>query len=1110
MDDKMVERDDDVPTPYSFSMRQKLGLAFMIYFSGATVLLVLADSISGQEGDGTTTGALILLSSSTGNEARIHLYEYVSGQLRSRWVSRTTGGMGTGAWLLDLNADGSPEIVAGVWNTYGSDAETTAASSLLIYQNTSGYYDLVLNHTETQRASFTMSRAVMMDYYGNGTNLLVWILNRSLVLVGYESGKPVVKAHLAPAGEWGFDVGDVNGDGRSDIVCADPAWHRRLLVYENQGQGVYTESLVEGVDQWGKQHMPYPLDEIRVGDVDGDGVNEIILGGCCAGSPTLSVWGYENLTYREIWSYLGGTIQSLDLGDVDGDGMNEIVTAAEFGTGQAEQRHGISIWKYNFSDRSFYRTWEDLNTRIPEGLSLCQMQNIRVSPIDSGQPPAIVGVTWSLGTKDTGRGRYLYVIRKGVNGYVATSIRVAGGTVIDVWPLGAVEKPEALWSKAGQVWNRTYGGPYMDWATSLIESGDGGYLLTGLTRSCGNGEADFYLLKLDGGGNKVWETTHGRAVDEDGTCVARSEDGGFVVAGGTDVQYVKEIHVVKVDGNGREMWEKTYEAGPYEMPRCDCIIADADGFLLAGKMWPGTYFPENYSSSDVGTDAYLLQIDGKGNKLWERTYGGDGDEAITGIVQTQDGGFLVVGTASDDAGSDVYCLRIDRRGNVLWERRFGGADSEEAKDVVPAPDGGYVIVGGRSPEDGLSDVYVLKIDAEGTLTWEKSFGGEGWDFGNCIIGRNDGYTVAAETWSCGDGGDLYLISLGLDGGLVWERISGGADIDRPYAMVAAKDDGLLIAGETWSAGSGLCDALLCKVGGDPWIFRSLSVAPSTVVPGKDESILVEAGVISTPIGGWGSITSIWVDLSDLGRSETVVMYDDGTHGDRLRGDRIYTGLVPVTSDLRSGQHRVVVSLVDDRSRTAWTTADIYILPSGNEVVYDEGLEEWSPLGASATLDPRSASRAFSGNVSLYVSADANGYVELAPPGGYPFDAFAYWSLDLEINPGDTQRFQPSVSVGILGLEAVSKMYLTNMGYSFSQNQWTHVSIPMSQFNSAGKPIIFIRVAVPLKGGFYLDNVQLKIVEPRVVVLLSCFVALAVRGLAALEGGADQRKTSFGS
>jgi hypothetical protein len=80
---------------------------------------------------------------------------------------------------------------------------------------------------------------------------------------------------------------------------------------------------------------------------------------------------------------------------------------------------------------------------------------------------------------------------------------------------------------------KTIGGSGDDFAHSIIQSSDGGYVVAGSTQSFGAGGSDFYVVKLDSSGNVQWTKTIGGSDWDFAGSIIQSSDGGYVLAGYT-------------------------------------------------------------------------------------------------------------------------------------------------------------------------------------------------------------------------------------------------------------------------------------------------------------------------------------------------------------------------------------------------------------------------------------------------------------------------------------------------------------------------------------------------------------------------------------------------
>ena len=151
---------------------------------------------------------------------------------------------------------------------------------------------------------------------------------------------------------------------------------------------------------------------------------------------------------------------------------------------------------------------------------------------------------------------------------------------------------------------------------------------------------------------------------------------------------------------------------------------------------------------------------------------------------------------------------------VKWQKTFGGINGDLATSVQQTSDGGYIIAGVTwSYGSGKAGVYLIKTDSKGNLEWEKTFGGINDDGATSVQQTKDGgYIMAGGTYSYGSGkDDVYLIKTDSNGNLEWQRTFGGSDNDRAWSVQQTSDGGYILAGGTYSYGSGGCDVYLIKI-----------------------------------------------------------------------------------------------------------------------------------------------------------------------------------------------------------------------------------------------------------------------------------------------------------
>ena len=241
----------------------------------------------------------------------------------------------------------------------------------------------------------------------------------------------------------------------------------------------------------------------------------------------------------------------------------------------------------------------------------------------------------------------------------------------------------ALAAEPLEEWNLTFGGQYADGAWCLQETEDGGNILVGNSASRGEG-SDLLLIRTDGMGKCIWSRIWGGSGEDVGYFVQETRDGGFIVTGSTKSFSMGEelLWLVKTDGNGNLSWDKTF--GGF-------VSSSGDGGWSVDETDDGGYIITGYTQS-LGSgrkDLWLLKTDGQGSKIWDKTFGGREDDVGMSVLQSRDGGYIVAGrTASfGKGGDDIWLLKTDSLGEEQWNETFGGKQDDAGFQVVELTDG---------------------------------------------------------------------------------------------------------------------------------------------------------------------------------------------------------------------------------------------------------------------------------------------------------------------------------------------------------------------------------------------------------------------------------------
>ena len=243
---------------------------------------------------------------------------------------------------------------------------------------------------------------------------------------------------------------------------------------------------------------------------------------------------------------------------------------------------------------------------------------------------------------------------------------------------------------------------------SVRQTRDDGFIVAG---SCAYniGGGFPYVIRMDGSGNRLWETNNLRGSETAGIAnsIRQTIDDGYIVAITT--------HIVKLDASGTVVWTQETDSttAPVggsarfacEAPDGDIILTGIGNFVEGSS--PGDLYLAGYSS-----DGSLLE--------WEKTFGSTGGDEGLSIQATTDNGIIAVGKGSVIEGRlfDVYLVKTDAGGTLQWSKGFGGAADDVGRAVRQTGDGGFIVAGyTKSKGAGNNDVYLIRTDGNGNSLW---------------------------------------------------------------------------------------------------------------------------------------------------------------------------------------------------------------------------------------------------------------------------------------------------------------------------------------------------------------------------------------------------------
>jgi hypothetical protein len=277
-----------------------------------------------------------------------------------------------------------------------------------------------------------------------------------------------------------------------------------------------------------------------------------------------------------------------------------------------------------------------------------------------------------------------------------------------------------------------------------------------------------------------------------------------------------------MDEKGDLDWQKSLGGSGQDLLKA-VVLTNEGGFLLAGFSNSNEGLDKKENSRGQ-SDFWIIKLNAKGGEEWQKTIGGSGQDDLTAVVRTRDGGFVVGGSSASNVsgekttphygGLDYWVLKLDKDGKIVWQHSFGGKYNDELRSIALTEDGGFLLGGSsNSPESGNktqkhlgeSDYWIIKLDKDGNEQWQKIIGSTGDDQLYAIHTTKDGHYLLAgnsnsepgnDKRSSNDNGtDFWVVKLDKDNkDILWQETYNIGKVDILTSLVENDDSTILLGG----------------------------------------------------------------------------------------------------------------------------------------------------------------------------------------------------------------------------------------------------------------------------------------------------------------------------
>jgi len=368
-----------------------------------------------------------------------------------------------------------------------------------------------------------------------------------------------------------------------------------------------------------------------------------------------------------------------------------------------------------------------------------------------------------------------------------------------------------------------------DTSTNIIKTRDGGYLVLGNTMLSTVedfvGGNSIWLLKFDTEGNLEWNNLYGGLEKDFGTEVIQTTDGGYLVSGsskssqGTASSNAGDFDwlLFKINATGNIEWTKTFGGSKLD-GISDILETKSGNYLIMGGSWSSD---GDFTRSDNNSSAWFFMLSPNGDLIWKTHLDGG---TPRNVLELENGHFFALGDIfTTGTASELRIWTLNPTGEITFTKDFnpGGHLQTRITDMLLDINGNILASGGVSIDYKNDDGMLLNITRDGDINWMKLIGGVGRDAVNSITLAQDGSSFATgrirskESQSA----DIWLSKYDSNGNQLWENQLGGSNSEIAGDLLILDDESLIILASTLSKDGPIVDKNEENDSFDLWLLK---------------------------------------------------------------------------------------------------------------------------------------------------------------------------------------------------------------------------------------------------------------------------------------------------
>lgn len=233
-----------------------------------------------------------------------------------------------------------------------------------------------------------------------------------------------------------------------------------------------------------------------------------------------------------------------------------------------------------------------------------------------------------------------------------------------------------------------------------------------------------------------------------------SSDSNVYICG----KIIDVVSLLKLDINGNFIWRKETDIFGEEIHPSSIAISDNNEIIICGNYYEGNDIPNNY-------DIIVMKLTSNGDLIWQKRFGGSGNEYAYNIIRTYDNCFLVCGrfNGNSSIGYDLLLYKINTNGDTVWTRKYHDSNvSMYPQSLIELSDNGFLVLSTYPKEIPEYESLILKYSETGNLEWQSNC----YQNFYCATRSNDGNILL-----CGDNASinesLYIKKITNFNDVIW-------------------------------------------------------------------------------------------------------------------------------------------------------------------------------------------------------------------------------------------------------------------------------------------------------------------------------------------------------